>query len=75
MKRLVIQIPSGSPEEDRLSYVKAIINSLKYQRGSDLPMDMQEHNFWLLELCNHLLPGDEEVAQFVRCLEKQRELT
>lgn len=71
MKYLIVRIPSGSPAEDRMSFVKAILNSLKYQRDRDLPLDMQEHNYWLAELANHLLPDNEEMRQIVRCLEEQ----
>ena len=72
MKSLVITIPSNSPQEDRMTYVKAILHSVKVQRNHDLPTDTAEHNNWLLELANHLLPNDDEMMLLERCLEESK---
>lgn len=69
---LVVRIPSGSPVEDQYTYIKAIINSLKHQRFNDLPMDMEENNYHLLTLLEHLLPDESEVAELHRFFERKK---
>lgn len=70
MKVLVINIPSNSPQEDRMTFVRAILNSLKYQREDNLPLDMAEQNAWLINLADALLPTDNEMMKLEQCLEE-----
>jgi hypothetical protein len=71
MKDLIIRIPSSSPQEDRMTFVRAILNSLRCQREENLPIDLAEHNAWLIQLAEHLLPSNEEMMKLGNCLEER----
>ena len=72
MKNLLIKIPSTSPQEDRMTYVRAILHSLKVQREKDLPVDTADHNTYLLELATYLLPDGNEMMLLEQCLDRQK---
>lgn len=62
---LVISIPTHAPDELHHALMQSVINSLKNQNMSDLPIQAQdkEHNFWTLELLENLIPSVDELQK------------
>lgn len=60
---LVVTIETAAPEELHHCIMQSVINNLKNQNMSNLPIQEhdKEHNFWSLELLENLIPSVEQL--------------
>lgn len=62
---LQINLPSNSPAALHHCLAQAIINTLKQQMQSELaiPKNVQESNYYLLQLLENLMPDERQLEQ------------